>query len=390
MRLGFHYHIPAEARDGVIYMPGYLGRFIDALAEQCERVECFQHSPRREQRAELDYPIRKENVHLVSIGMHCSVPRRTLLSGRFTAPLRTRLETLDALLVRGPSPLLPAFVKAAGAVPTALLLVGSYVDGVDDLPQPRWRKELIRAWSYLNQKQQDSVAARSLTFVNSRRLYEQHQTWVKNLVETRTTTLSAHDFFVREDTCRDHRVRLLYAGRYDRSKGLLEMVHAVAKLVQQDHDVSLELVGWDDSGTGVIAEMMALAFRLGVGERVTDHGRKTVGPDLFGCYRSADIYVIASKANEGFPRTIWEAMANGLPVVATPVGSIPHFVGGAVELAEPSNPVSLASAISRLITDGELRRQRIRAGLEIARGNTLEVRCRELVTGIEEWVASRE
>jgi glycosyltransferase involved in cell wall biosynthesis len=388
MRLGFHYHIPAELRGGVIHMPSYLGRFIEGLAEVCDRVICFQHTPRTVQRAEMDFEIQKHNVELVSIGEHCSVPRRMLHTGSFTAPLRARLHTLDALLVRGPSPLLPAFVKAAGDLPTALLLVGSYVDGVDDLPQPRWRKELIRAWFHLNEMQQDKAAARSLTFVNSRRLYERYAGRMKNLVETRTTTLSADDFFVRGDTCESRRVRLLYTGRYDRSKGMTEMVHALAQLVQEGHDVTLDLVGWDDGGSGVIAELMALARRLDVEDRLTDHGRKPVGPALFAHYRSADVYVIASKANEGFPRTIWEAMANSLPVVATSVGSIPHFVGSVAELARPSDAASLAAAIARVITDGALRRERIRAGLEIARANTLEVRCGELAVGIQEWAGS--
>jgi glycosyltransferase involved in cell wall biosynthesis len=388
MRLGFHYHIPAELRDGDIHMPGYLGRFIDGLADRCERVVCFLHSPRLSQRIELDYVIHQDNVELVCIGEHCSVPQRFLHARRFTASLRVRRDSLDALLVRGPSPLLPAFVKAAGDVPTALLLVGSYVDGVNDLPQPWWRKELIRLWFHVNQMQQDNAVARSLTFVNSRQLYEHYAERTTNLVETRTTTLSAHDFFAREDTCAGRRVRLLYTGRYDRSKGMIEMVHALALLVQEGHDVTLDLVGWDDGGTGVISELVAVARRLGVEDRLVDHGRKPVGAELFAHYRSADVYVIASKANEGFPRTIWEAMANSLPVVATPVGSIPHFVGSAVELALPSDPTSLAAAISRVITDGALRRQRIRAGLELARANTLEVRCGELARGIQEWTAS--
>lgn len=389
MKIGFHYHVPAEVRqDGRIWIPGYLGRFIDGLAESCERLICFLHTPSDAQREHLDYAIQQSNVELVPIGKHCSVPERLLKARYFTLPLRTRVRELDALLVRGPSPLLPAYVSAARNLPTALLLVGSYVDGVDDLPQPYWRKELIRAWFHLNQFQQDKAASRSLTFVNSRPLYERYIGKVRNVIETRTTTLSEQDFFIREDTCQDKQIRLLYSGRYDRSKGLLEMVRAVALLVQQDFDVVLDLVGWDDSCTNVIDELVALAQQLGVGKRVKDHGRRTVGPDLFSFYRSSDIYVIASK-NEGFPRTIWEAMASSLPVVATPVGSIPHFVGDNVELAEPSNHISLASAIAKLITNSELRRARIKSGLEIARSNTLQVRCRELVAGIQAWGLSK-
>jgi glycosyltransferase involved in cell wall biosynthesis len=253
------------------------------------------------------------------------------------------------------------------------------------LPQPRWRKELIRLWSHINQHQQDAAASKSLTFVNSRKLYEQYAGRLMHLVETRTTTLSKHDFYVRENTCLEDRVRLLYVGRYERSKGLAEIIRALQILVRDGNDVVLDFVGWDDSGTGVVAELLALADQLGVRDRVTDHGRKAVGPELFAMYKTADIFVTASKTSEGFPRTIWEAMAHSLPVVATPIGSIPHFVGSAAEFASPGDVASLATAIGHLLTDSNLRRARICAGLELARGNTLELRSRDLIDNISLW-----
>lgn len=86
LRLGFHYHVPAEVRsDGVILVPGYLGRFLDGLAGHCERVICFQHSPSEAQCAELDYEIQQSNVEVVTIGRHCSVPERIVKSRWFTA-----------------------------------------------------------------------------------------------------------------------------------------------------------------------------------------------------------------------------------------------------------------------------------------------------------------
>jgi glycosyltransferase involved in cell wall biosynthesis len=386
MRLGFHYHVPACSADDGVLMPSFLGGFIDGLAQQTERVVCFLHSPRPSEIPMLNYRVKSRNVDLIDIGPHASVPVRQVFARRFTATLRARREDIDALLIRGPSPLLPAFAKAAGDKPTALLLVGSYVDGVDDLPQPLWRKELIRGWMHFNQWQQDRVAHRSLTFVNSRKLYERYQTRAPRLLETRTTTLSADDRYERPDTCAAMPIRLLYTGRYDRSKGLLEIIEALAILVAAGHDLVLDLVGWDDSGTCVIKDVMALAARLGVTGRVRDHGMKSVGPELFEFYRQADIYVIASRANEGFPRSIWEAMAHSVPVVATTVGSIPSFVSGAAQLVEPRSVQALAEGIQRVIVDGALRRGLISRGFSIARDNTMDKRCGEIVQGIRDVI----
>lgn len=387
MHLGFHYHSPAEQRSDGIWMPGYLGRFVDGLAAQCEHLVCFQHTPRPSQQPQLDYRVDSENVELIDIGRHVSVPRRVLGSRRFTIALEQRRRDLDCLLVRGPSPLLPAFVRAAGELPTALLLVGSYVDGVEGLPQPRWRKELIRWWFLYNKWGQDCAVRRSLTFVNSRKLFNEMENWAPFLVETRTTTLNQGDLFVREDTCLNRSVHLLYAGRLDRGKGLEEIVEALAALVREGRDLVLDLVGWADAGSSIVEELLERAERGDVADRVLYHGRAALGPELFGHYRNADVFVIASQFSfEGFPRTIWEAMAHSVPVVATRVGSIPHYAGEAVELAEPRNQTDLARALRRVLDDGELRRRMIAEGHRLARQNTLEVRCREMLDAIREWV----
>ena len=387
MRLGFHYHIPAQIKDGCIYLPGYFGRFIDSLAGQVDRLDLFLHQPSPHETQFMDYPIQADNAYLYDLGPHNSVPRRLLHSGSITAPVRRQRDQLDALLIRGPSPLLPAVARAAGNLPIALLLVGDYLAGVDDLPQPRWRKELIRAFSWWNARQQEQVAARSLTFVNSHKLYRQLQPKVLNLVETRTTTLSEADFFVRADTCQQRPIHLLYTGRMDRAKGLLEMLQALEILLRDGEDVVLDLVGMAEKGDPILEELQARAAAAGLAERVKYHGYHTLGPDLFQYYQQADIYLLASKSSfEGFPRTIWEAMAHSLPVVATRVGSIPDFIDGVAELVTPGSAEDLVAGIRRLLQDGSLRRQRIASGLQLARTCTFEALVPQMIKAIEGWV----
>lgn len=390
LRLGFHYHIPAHLENGRIRMPGYLGRFVDSLAAHCDEVICFFHSPVQGEEAYLDYPIASENVRLVDIGPHTSVPQRMLGARRFTRPLRAWRDRLDILLLRGPSPLLPSMARAAQGVPLALLLVGDYLAGVNDLPQPRWRKEAIRLWSWWNYRQQLRLARRSLTLVNSRLLYEQLQPLVPELYEVRTTTLTAGDFFIREDTCQAPPYHLLYTGRMDRAKGLFEMVEAVALLVSQGENVILDLVGWPAENDTIMTELANLAQARKVSDRVLYHGYKKLGPELFAYYKQADIYVIASRSSEGFPRTIWEAMAHSLPVVATRVGSIPLFLGGAAEFIEPKDGNGLASSLRNILHDQARRRHLIQASLHLARENTLEVQTEKLIGIINGWLKKNQ
>ena len=69
MRLGFHFHTPAEIKNGNIFMPGYIGRFLDGLAmENVEKIVCFLHSPTKNEKKYLDYKIKSSKISLVGIG----------------------------------------------------------------------------------------------------------------------------------------------------------------------------------------------------------------------------------------------------------------------------------------------------------------------------------
>lgn len=244
-------------------------------------------------------------------------------------------------------------------------------------------------WKW-NTRQQLLIAKESLTFVNSHLLYKQLEDKVTHLVETRTTTLDESDFYIREDTCLNRPVHLLYTGRMDPAKGLLDMVTAVSILVLQGEDVVLDLVGWPEKGSTILEEIHKLGLEKKVADRVFYHGYRSVGPELFAFYKQSDIYLIASQSSfEGFPRTIWEAMANSLPVVATRVGSIPDFISQEAELVEPNNPADLANGISRVIHNSDERRSHLAKGLELAHQNSLENQVGEMVRVIEDWLRNK-
>jgi len=391
MRLGFYYHVPAFSEDGKIYTHGGQGIFLDSLSPYCEQIFCFLHTPRKQEKQFCNYPIRSENVSLFSIGPHLSVPARMLFSYWMTYPVRRKMEEIDVLLLRGPSPLLPAVASQARHVPTVLLLVASYTRGIESLNQPAWRKELIRLWARWNELQQLKVAQRSLTLTNSHQLYEDLQSKVPVLVETRTTTISQKDFFEREDTCCSSPYRILYTGRIAEEKGLLDILTAFTIVLQQGVDCFLDLVGMPESQK-FFETFWNRVKDLGLESRVRYMGFKPVGKELWECYRQADLYVIASRSSEGFPRTLWEAMANSLPIIATRVGSIPLYLEHETHalLANPDHPQELALFIQWLIEDKELRKRLIRNGYSLARQNTLEYRAKEIMEHIKCWMEEKK
>jgi len=76
-------------------------------------------------------------------------------------------------------------------------------------------------------------------------------------------------------------------------------------------------------------------------------------------YRAADICLVPTIAQDGLSITSVEAMAAGIPVIASRIGGVPCTVTDGVTglLCEPGDPVDLAAKISRLLDDLALRRE---------------------------------
>ena len=386
MRLGFYYHVPAIRNEGKILVPGYLGRFLDELAKNISELVIFLHEPNQDENVIFDYQIHANNVSLVLLPQRKSAPYRLIHSYKFSRIVKDHADSIDAMLFRGPTLLLPSLARAVGPLPIILMIIGDYLAGIESLPQPGWRKALIRIMETINYHEQLNISRTSLVVVNSNVLYDQYSGIANNLIRTRTTTLTKDDFFEREDTCQNPPIHLLYAGRMDPAKGLLDMVKALSLLVRHGIDVCLDFVGWPEENSDILDQIKSLAINEKIEDRIFYHGYKPVGPELFAYYKNADIYIIASQASEGFPRTIWEAMAHCLPVVATRVGSIPDFIEGAAELVEPRNPMSLAQSVKKLVDDSELRKTYIAHAFKIAKENTLETQVGKMSRDIIKWV----
>lgn len=397
MRIGFHYHIPAiEKEDGILYMPGYLGVFIDGLAQQCDEIICFLHSPLKSELSLMDYGIKATNVRFVDIGLHEEMLKRTLKFRQYTAKIVPYLSEIDIMLMRGPSPLMPftAALCHKHHVPYTYLLVGDYLKSLAGVQKMNFlKRSLLWCFYRVNKMMQDHYAKRALIFTNNRIIFDEYNGHHDEVYEIRTTTLSKHNFFKREDTCINLPLKLAYAGRIEPTKGIDDMLDAVVFLRSVGIDVELHVVGWDPSaGEKYLTSLRQKIKEDGADKAFLFHGKKQVGEELFSFYRDCNIFVIATKGNEGFPRTIWEAMAQSMPVISTRVGSIPEMLDDRknVILVDQKSPKQLSEAIMELYNDSNLRKKLIQNGYLLAQTNTIEIQSKKMLEIMKGYINAKK
>lgn len=131
-------------------------------------------------------------------------------------------------------------------------------------------------------------------------------------------------------------------------KGIDLLLHA-AKALPLDGSVQYLLVG--EIRDPVVR---ALAKSSELSSVVHCLGYRTDATELM---HACDVFAMPSRAREGLPKAIIEAMSGGVPVVAAKVGGIPEVVRHGVEglLAEPEDVAQLAHCLSQLIQDPNLR-----------------------------------
>ncbi|PIF59336.1 glycosyltransferase [Flavobacterium sp. 2] len=118
------------------------------------------------------------------------------------------------------------------------------------------------------------------------------------------------------------RYRFLYLGRLDKEKGLLELLEAIHSLkVQGIDNFKFDIVG---DGYHEV-EIKQKSKQLKLDDLIQFHGGVTDLSQLKTYYINSDLFVLPTY-HEGFPRTLYEAMIFGVPIITTFVGGIPSLM----------------------------------------------------------------
>lgn len=165
-----------------------------------------------------------------------------------------------------------------------------------------------------------------------------------------------------------HRPCLLFVGGNMQRKGLPTLIRAASQVLAALPDALFLVVGRDAAQP----QMLALCHQEGVAAHFQFLGLKSQA-ELVHYYARADVFVMPSLI-EAFGVVFLEAMAAGVPVVATRVGGIVEIIDDEQNglLVEPDAPDQLAQALIRLLRDPVLQERLRQAGLATVRRFTVE------------------
>jgi teichuronic acid biosynthesis glycosyltransferase TuaC len=150
---------------------------------------------------------------------------------------------------------------------------------------------------------------------------------------------------------------VLYVGAYKEAKGLADLLHAFGALLEFRSDAHLLLFGSGPYRDALVGRVDA----LGLGGRVKV-GHALRPSAVSSVMRAADAFVLPSW-REGMPNAVMEAMASGLPVIATDVGGIAAALSTCrgVRIVPSRDTGALTEALKELCASGSLREEMAQA-----------------------------
>ncbi len=176
---------------------------------------------------------------------------------------------------------------------------------------------------------------------------------LRNAVDTGRFNPTKNRSIRKDFGIRDEEILILFVGYLDEFKGIFELINAFNKITAENSNVKLMMVG-----TGPKKEdLLEILNKVGIEDKVIFTG-VVEHQKIHRYYQSADIFVLPSYT-EGLPVSILEAMATGVPVVATSVGGVPELITHGLNgfIVPPRDEEAFIEKLLILINDKNLRQQ---------------------------------
>jgi glycosyltransferase involved in cell wall biosynthesis len=384
IKLGYynHGHFISD-KEGQIYVSFDIAIWADRFVGLCNEFVVFLNRGvdmpfEKSNIPKSFYPLNKE-VKLVDIGLQRPHWQKVIGVGLNKQAILDATSTLDWIIIQGPTPqqnVIAKFVHSNCKIAT--LLVGLWKkwptqmfrqSGLKNL----FKEQLINLLKWYNQYQTSVLMNKYADlpmgnnpampiFYNCRKPFA--------LVSKGLVKESEIQFLERKSLDKKH-IKLVFFSRLDPEKNMELILDAMDDLKSAGRVVELKAYG----GTPMkqyLDLIQKKIVQLGLEEQVHLMGELPNHQKL-EVFQNADIYIFNTCTTEGFPRTIWEAMATGIPIIcANYPGADQFFKNGEVSLFEQNNKQDLVEKVLALSDNDALRKKTIQSAYNLLQQNTLE------------------
>lgn len=218
-------------------------------------------------------------------------------------------------------------------------------------------RPFLRVFWDINQKKL-CKNAEGVSYVTEKYIQKRYPANIKNKqsirFETSYTSADLNENYYhkprREYTPSKEQYKIIHvSGINNSAKGHYELLYSVSKLITAEkHNITITFVG----GGTKLTEYKNIATKLGLDQKVRFLGQITDSDKINSLLIESDLFVFPT-LTEGLPRVVIEAMATGLPCIASSVGGIPELLSERA-LVKPKDICSLAARIHEFITNTEV------------------------------------
>jgi glycosyltransferase involved in cell wall biosynthesis len=287
------------------------------------------------------------------------LPSHRMLRIPFTLPLRVRNDKLDVFHAQF---IVPPFLKCK-TVTTIPDIAYEHVPQFFPARQRAWLKLLVR---------ESAKRADHIITVSEYSKSDIVQTYGVSREKITVTYEGAGEEFLpldrekaKEELARKYGINgefILYLGRLQARKNLARLVESYARIRKSGLRHKLVLAGKQDS---LFRPVLSRIRELKLENDIVLPGY-VPAEDMTTFFNAAEVFVYIS-FYEGFGLPIMEAMACGTPVITSRGSSLEEVAGDGALLVDPTDDASIADALTRVLSDYELRHRLGQAGLARSR-----------------------
>ena len=324
MKILVHHHTKPYVSDKGIHIQSFIGTWVLELSKYFTEIGLLV-STSQNLLEEHDVLINQANIVIHDYQRSKSV--FTFRRNKFLIKKCNDISSnYDVLLIRGITPRQKVVFDNCDVNKKYFLLVGSLIDSV---PKLKFQKTSIIEWLfYWHRRRELKIISKAANFKflsNSKGVVDElFDLFNEKAAFIPTNTISSNDFIVLNKKNKHKKIKILFCGRIVKEKGIEELLTALDVVSTKGIDVSLDIIG--NCALDYKLKLKKIIRDLNISSsKIRFLGFIPFGKQLLDFYRNSDIFILPSW-HEGFPHTVWEAGASGLPVIVTPVGGIPSLI----------------------------------------------------------------